>query len=555
MAKLVTMVLDGPMYGLTANQDKLLYKTLLCIMRIPGLFLLDIWWLNNAYSVIPASLEHSALAESGYNLIPLLLAIAILLLPLQELVTFYMHVIAAGAMVRSVFSAWSFPEEEVKIRNEIFGETWPDIGFIMRHVRINKPHILSLNSIILQAQNAATLITATWIIRWCLDCKHPVFREVCPQLYLVPLLASFLCLPHDVVEWLTGVIHGFMAMFVTLYAMRTICNSYVFCVENLRQYEAFRQEVGVIGGLATIIRNMFEPVCLGTYFIVQLTAQLWSDFLGLEEKQFVIQDSDLLVECLVSLSEVCCSPLMLISLSIFVMATSHTLLTKTKELLSNYANTAGAGEPELPAGCTEGIVTFILGLQTGMIELEMPGRIGAVSIIMFVVVASLLQSCLDLTHPVLLSLPAIHTNISSHLIPVFLTLLLMMTPLWMVYTLLTIISSELWTLVIISSCLVTSIQSLGHILTYCIILWDCRQPSPSPNTDDYIFWVKGGSQTLELLMAVIVVSGGFYEGFVEDDQEWSIMNTMVLTCHCYVNIYVRVKKGWHSYLARRETCK
>ena len=186
----------------------------------------------------------------------------------------------------------------------------------------------------LQAQNAATLITATWIIRWCLDSKHPVFREVCPQLYLVPLIASFFCLPYDVVEYLTGVIHGFMAMFVTLYTIRTICNSYVYYFERLRQYEAFREEVGVIGGLATVVRNMFEPLCLGTYFIVQLTAQLWSDFLGLEEKQFVIQDSDFLVECLVSLSEVCCSPLMLISFSIFVMATSRTVLIKTKELLS-----------------------------------------------------------------------------------------------------------------------------------------------------------------------------------------------------------------------------
>ena len=346
-----------------------------------------------------------------------------------------------------------------------------------------------------------------------------------------------------------------MAMFVTLYTIRTICNSYVYYFERLRQYEAFREEVGVIGGLATVVRNMFEPLCLGTYFLVQLTAQLWSDFLGLEEKQFVIQDSDFLVECLVSLSEVCCSPLMLISFSIFVMAASRTVLLKTKELLSHYANTAGAGEPELPAGCTEGIVTFILGLQTGMIELEMPGRIGAVSIIMFVVVASLLQSCLDLTHPVLLSLPAIHTKISNHLIPICLTLVLMLAPLWMVYTLLTIISSELWTLVIISSCLVTAIQSLGHLLTYVIILWDCRQPSPSPNTDDYIFWVKGAINFGELLMAVIVVSGGFYEGFVEEDKEWSIMNTMVLTCHCYINIYARVKKGWRSYLARRETSK
>ena len=138
LAKLVTTMLDGPMWGLTSEQDKVyLYKSLLCIMRIPGLFLLDIWWLNNAANVIPSSLEHTAVAESGYNMIPLLLAIAILLLPLQELVNFYMHVIAAGAMIRSVFSAWSFPQEELKIKNEKDpAETWLEFGFIMRHVRL-----------------------------------------------------------------------------------------------------------------------------------------------------------------------------------------------------------------------------------------------------------------------------------------------------------------------------------------------------------------------------------------------------------------------------------
>ena len=91
----------------------------------------------------------------------------------------------------------------------------------------------------------------------------------------------------------------------------------------------------------------------------------------------------------------------------------------------------------------------------------MPGRVGAVSIIMFVVVASLLQSCLDITHPVLLSMPTVQRRLSRHLVPVTLSLLLMVTPLWMVYTLLTKVSSDLWTLVIVSSCLVTAVQSLG----------------------------------------------------------------------------------------------
>ena len=90
-----------------------------------------------------------------------------------------------------------------------------------------------------------------------------------------------------------------------------------------------------------------------------------------------------------------------------------------------------------------------------------PGRVGAMSIIMFVVVASLLQSCLDTCYPVLLSLPAVTRQVTRHLVPVTLVITLMVVPLWMVYSLLTKISSDLWTLVIISSCLGTYIIYTG----------------------------------------------------------------------------------------------
>ena len=97
-------------------------------------------------------------------------------------------------------------------------------------------------------------------------------------------------------------------------------------------------------------------------------------------------------------------------------------------------------------------------------------------------------------------------------------------------------------------------MSLGHLVTYTIIAWDCRQIIPSPHTDDYIFWVKAATKFGELLLAVAVVGGGFYESFVQDEEkDWSMMNSLVLISHCYFNIYCRVSQGWSSYLARRKT--
>ena len=58
---------------------------------------------------------------------------------------------------------------------------------------------------------------------------------------------------------------------------------------------------------------------------------------------------------------------------------------------------------------------FLLSLQTGLIEMELPQRLGAMSIILFIVAASLFQTVLEITHPVLLSLSASSRNVWSHL--------------------------------------------------------------------------------------------------------------------------------------------
>ena len=48
--------------------------------------------------------------------------------------------------------------------------------------------------------NGASYIMMTKIIRWCLDIRNPVFRELCPQLYLLPLTLSFIGAPLEAVQ-------------------------------------------------------------------------------------------------------------------------------------------------------------------------------------------------------------------------------------------------------------------------------------------------------------------------------------------------------------------
>lgn len=57
-------------------------------------------------------------------------------------------------------------------------------------------------------------------------------------------------------------------------------------------------------------------------------------------------------------------------------------------------------------GMTEGITLLILAVQTGLIELQVIHRAFLLSIILFIVVASILQSMLEIADPIVLALGA-----------------------------------------------------------------------------------------------------------------------------------------------------
>ena len=73
-----------------------------------------------------------------------------------------------------------------------------------------------------------------------------------------------------------------------------------------------------------------------------------------------------------------------------------------------------ADEDVLGAGLAEGFVMFMLALQTDIIEMKMPGRVGAMTIILFITLASLLQTMLEITAPVLMALSASSRNVWNH---------------------------------------------------------------------------------------------------------------------------------------------
>ena len=124
--------------------------------------------------------------------------------------------------------------------------------------------------------------------------------------------------------------------------------------------------------------------------------------------------ADWYIMLLLVISEICNSPLTLIALCLTVMTLSKVIISCTNAYLTSCKSHAPPNTA-LSSGLTEGLVMFLLSLQTGLIDMGLPQRLGAMSIILFIVAASLFQTVLEITHPVLLSLSASSRNVWSHL--------------------------------------------------------------------------------------------------------------------------------------------
>ena len=159
-------------------------------------------------------------------------------------------------------------------------------------------------------------------------------------------------------------------------------------------------------------------------------------------------------------TDVCETPLALIASCLTVMFVCNQVI----RLLVVYLNSCKALAPPsttIQSGITEGAVMLTLSMQTGLIDIKMPQRMGAMSVVLFIVVASLFQTLLEITHPVLLSLSAYSKNVFSHLKMLLLCVILFTVPCYMSYLMIQTIDLDLWTMVVVSSSLLTSIQVIG----------------------------------------------------------------------------------------------
>ncbi|OXB79345.1 UNVERIFIED_CONTAM: hypothetical protein H355_008150, partial [Colinus virginianus] len=285
-----------------------------------------------------------------------------------------------------------------------------------------------------------------------------------------------------------------------------------------------------------------------------------------------------------SVAECCSTPYSLVGLTFTVSYLALGVLNLCKFYLLGFG--AFQNGNVLHRGVTEGVTLLLLALQTGLLDLQVLQRTFLLSIILFIVVTSTLQSMIEIADPVVLALGASRSrSLWKHFRGVSMCLFLLIFPCFMAYKISHFFQLDFWLLILVSSCMLTSLQVrraprplaspgglpgpaprasgsrpchtrrhpapqvLGTLFIYALFVVELLQDALLERMDEVIYGVNALSRVLEFLVAVCVVAYGAWEAVFG---EWSWMGALVIVVHSYFNVWLRARAGWRSFLLRRD---
>ena len=442
----------------------------------------------------------------------------------------YMYVISGGLLVVAHLLSAIYVEDEQEDYEYKGATSLLDDASSIEHLGIN-----------LAYQGG---ITAT--IAYLIDLKS--MKRLPLLIYTLPMLARLCGYP---VEHLHR-IHNFSSIFAILLATFFIFNKIPlvldFAKSGLQKASLAIQVYGWIPFMLALWFKLLLPVQFFLFWLILFGLQL---FKYVTIYNHPIFNEGWLVVLLASIAECCVTAISRMGLCVAVSYVSFIVLTVSKFFLQGWQSFTN--DNLMHQGWTEGFTMFLLALQTGLIELKASHRAFLMSIVLFIVLSSLIQSMYEIAEPILLSLGASQSKqYWKHVRAVFLCTFLWVFPLYMTRMICQVFDVDFWLMVVISSCVLTSVQVLGSLVIYSLFIYDALRTNPWESLDDVVYYAKASTRVMEFIVAVFVVLYGVKESIFGD---WSWFNSSILIIHCYFNVWQRLQAGWKSYLLRREAVK
>ncbi|XP_067154522.1 RING finger protein 145-like isoform X1 [Apteryx mantelli] len=500
-------------------------------LRVPGLALLDLLYRWDAAALADllrpkhgdAFLRPRAL-WSAYCL-GHVLCVVMLMLPVRSLVKLYLYLLTVLLLSVGHQTARDYIRRELEY--EFQGAVYDDPVVLGRFVTAlaGQVSVCALCSLLMRTKQV-------WLFS-------------APLLPLLARLCGFPLHVLPVVNTFATVLTGLEVLYVvTSHILVPFQLAAVACRELAQALEAYRLlALGV-----SLWSQLAVPLLFLVFWLVLFSLRL-SSFLASSSSPLAQQG--LLFVLLSSVAECCSTPYSLVGLTFTVSYLALGVLNLCKFYLLGYG--AFQNGNVMHRGVTEGVTLLLLALQTGLLDLQILQRTFLLSIILFIVVTSTLQSMIEIADPIVLALGASRNRSPwKHFRGVSMCLFLLVFPCFMAYKIAHFFHLDFWLLILVSSCMLTSLQVMGTLFIYALFMVELFQDTPLERMDEIIYYVNAMSRVLEFLVAVCVVGYGTWESLFG---EWSWMGASVIIIHSYFNVWLRAQSGWKSFLLRREAAK
>ncbi|XP_077672212.1 RING finger protein 145-like isoform X5 [Eretmochelys imbricata] len=520
-------------------------------LRVPSVVLLDLLyrWDVQAFAELlrpqqeEAPWRRRALWHAYY--LGHMLCVGVLLLPVRSLVKLYLYGLTLLLLFVGHQTARDYMRHEME--DEFQGAVYQDPVVLSRF-------LTALTGQIFVSTLCALLMKTKQVWLFCAP--------------LLPLLARLCGLPLQALP----VVNAF-ATSVTVVEVLYVAASHLLapfhlaaavCREMAQGLEMYR----LVALAMSLWSQLAIPVLFLVFWLVLFTLQIYS---FLASSNSLLAQQGLLFIFLSSVAECCGTPYSLLGLTFTVSYLALAVLNLCKFYLLGYD--AFQNGNVMHRGVTEGVTLLLLALQTGLLDLQILQRTFLLSIILFIVVTSTLQSMIEIANPIVLALGASQNRSPwKHFRSLSLCLFLLVFPCFMAYKIARFFHMDFWLLILVSSCMLTSLQVrpdllphirvsscmltslqvMGTLFVYALFMIELFQDAPLEKTDEIIYYVNAVSRVLEFLVAVCVVAYGTWESIFG---EWSWMGASVIIIHSYFNVWLRAQSGWKSFLLRREAAK
>lgn len=343
------------------------------------------------------------------------------------------------------------------------------------------------------------------------------FYKNCIGCYLLPVIARFL----DVSPYYLEIIQNSSSVLIFLSLIQYFYYRLPNLFSQIKTYYAQLIWQAESNGILSFVANTLSRVFVPTYFLL-----FWIIAFAIkyyEHNQFYRKpNTDWYLNLLIVVSNVCTSPISLIATSVTITYISYVILFAVKvylhglstkkftyigQQINNLTNATSSSIDQTAAqqqsddnqndastdqnavqqrqntiynqshtGWEEGLTTLLLAVLTGLTELKQAARMAVLTIILFAVLSSLLQSMLEIAEPVVLSLSTHHgKSMIHHIKIIFFCGFLFSFPLYITWVLAQVFPVDFWLAIVLSTSVLTSAQVLDLFIIHCLLWYDATR--------------------------------------------------------------------------------